>query len=491
MRVAALFLIVGLGIYAQAQSAGGLEAPILLEPMEGDTVIVEPPTFSWQAVEGAEQYKVDYGHFVDSGNYFTGITSDDMLTPHAYLFYCETERDTTMYWRVRAEIEGDVGPFSEPRSFRYVYFDRDLAEEGRGIVETASPHGDPCSNPTETGCEEFGGNTVWHDSNATEDYYISAGGALGGIDRLRRYVRAAAPEDYEIRFTERGGYGVYGFQASTIARVPFELWNVGTTTSDPTDDVRMIPFLVAEGKGELPYWQDQFTGSDPWPESPCKGGCPTTDWIYFLMPDRENGYELFEEAAIGFGGAGAIYDLSADGDTQVDINPYDGEACGLQGNFIDFCYRRDVLEPCWFIFIPAQRIYPLGRVVFADLAGDGTTPQSGTVVRFITNKSPLEVESEDPGPEDELPTTYSLTSVYPNPFSARTIVPIEVPEDSYVRVAVYDMLGREVSVLVDGQVTAGRHEAVLDGNGLASGVYLIRLQADGAVHATRKVLLLR
>ncbi|RLC56570.1 MAG: hypothetical protein DRI30_05640, partial [Chloroflexi bacterium] len=79
----------------------------------------------------------------------------------------------------------------------------------------------------------------------------------------------------------------------------------------------------------------------------------------------------------------------------------------------------------------------------------------------------------------------------PNPFNPRAVVPFEVPEAGSVRVAVYDLLGHDVAVLLNGQVAAGRHEAVLDGGRLASGVYLIRLEAGGVVHTRQKVLLLR
>ena len=70
-------------------------------------------------------------------------------------------------------------------------------------------------------------------------------------------------------------------------------------------------------------------------------------------------------------------------------------------------------------------------------------------------------------------------------------VPFEVPEAGHVRLTVVDILGREIATLLDGEVAAGRHEAVLDGGRLASGVYLVRLEAEGVVHASQKVLLLR
>jgi hypothetical protein len=59
-----------------------------------------------------------------------------------------------------------------------------------------------------------------------------------------------------------------------------------------------------------------------------------------------------------------------------------------------------------------------------------------------------------------------------------------------VKLAVYDLLGREVSVLVNEKRNAGVHEVYFDGSGLATGVYFYRLQA-GMYVQTRKLLLLR
>jgi uncharacterized repeat protein (TIGR01451 family) len=79
-------------------------------------------------------------------------------------------------------------------------------------------------------------------------------------------------------------------------------------------------------------------------------------------------------------------------------------------------------------------------------------------------------------------------AVRPNPFTHRTTVAFEIAEASAVRLAVYDVLGREVAVLVDREVEAGRHEAVFDARGLAPGVYVYRLTAGGAVRTGRMTL---
>ena len=79
------------------------------------------------------------------------------------------------------------------------------------------------------------------------------------------------------------------------------------------------------------------------------------------------------------------------------------------------------------------------------------------------------------------PAALALHAPVPNPARgvARIVFTLDAPGP--VRLAVYDALGREVAVLVDAEVGAGRHEAVLDRTGLPAGVYLVRLDAGGGV----------
>ena len=88
------------------------------------------------------------------------------------------------------------------------------------------------------------------------------------------------------------------------------------------------------------------------------------------------------------------------------------------------------------------------------------------------------------------PSGFALAPNHPNPFAGRTTLPYTVAEGGPVRLVVYDLLGREVARLVDGVVPAGRHAAVFDGAGLASGVYVARLEGGGRV-ATRRMVLVR
>ncbi len=77
----------------------------------------------------------------------------------------------------------------------------------------------------------------------------------------------------------------------------------------------------------------------------------------------------------------------------------------------------------------------------------------------------------------------------PNPFFERTTVRFALAEAGTVRLSVHDVLGREVALLLGGEATAGQHAAVFDARGLASGIYLWRLVAGGAVQKGRITLL--
>jgi hypothetical protein len=89
-----------------------------------------------------------------------------------------------------------------------------------------------------------------------------------------------------------------------------------------------------------------------------------------------------------------------------------------------------------------------------------------------------------------LPREFLLSQNYPNPFNPSTTIRMELPRSSVVRLSVYDVLGREVSVLVNDRKNAGVHEVKFDGSNLASGVYFYRLTAGDFVQS-KKLLLLK
>jgi hypothetical protein len=87
-----------------------------------------------------------------------------------------------------------------------------------------------------------------------------------------------------------------------------------------------------------------------------------------------------------------------------------------------------------------------------------------------------------------VPATFSLSQNYPNPFNPRTGIRYQVPGVSDVKLIVFDLLGREVAVLVNERKVPGTYEVAFDGNGLASGVYLYRMMAGNFVQTKKLVI---
>ncbi len=87
------------------------------------------------------------------------------------------------------------------------------------------------------------------------------------------------------------------------------------------------------------------------------------------------------------------------------------------------------------------------------------------------------------------PSSFIL-SAYPNPFNSTTEIRYALPRAGHVLLKVYDVLGREVGVLIDAVRAAGEQRAAFDARGLASGIYFVRLDGGG-MRVTRKVLLVR
>lgn len=90
----------------------------------------------------------------------------------------------------------------------------------------------------------------------------------------------------------------------------------------------------------------------------------------------------------------------------------------------------------------------------------------------------------------DVPKVFELSQNYPNPFNPKTVVRSQLPVVSDVRIVIYDVLGREVKVLVNERRAAGRYEDSFEASGLASGVYVYRLTAGSFVQ-TRKMILLK
>jgi hypothetical protein len=122
-----------------------------------------------------------------------------------------------------------------------------------------------------------------------------------------------------------------------------------------------------------------------------------------------------------------------------------------------------------------------GILEFAFAQGKGLATISGIVVYPLG-------DAVEEGTID-VPEEFSIGQNYPNPFNPSTMVSYQLPVASNVRLAVYDVLGREVRTLVNEAKKAGTYSATWNAAGRASGVYFARLTAGGFTRAVKMVLM--
>ena len=117
-------------------------------------------------------------------------------------------------------------------------------------------------------------------------------------------------------------------------------------------------------------------------------------------------------------------------------------------------------------------------------------PDQSTIEKYLSNKYNITVTGVEDSQNKNIPESYTLYQNYPNPFNPSTTIKYSIPQASFVTLNIYDILGREVTSLVNEEKTAGSYQVQFDARLLASGVYFYKIQA-GSYIQTKKMILLR
>jgi hypothetical protein len=132
--------------------------------------------------------------------------------------------------------------------------------------------------------------------------------------------------------------------------------------------------------------------------------------------------------------------------------------------------------------IDTTAIFNIGFL--SDSVGWADSYYSNAVFKYVGSR--LITSAKD---EIVAPNSFQLTQNYPNPFNPSTAIKYELPNSSNVKLSVFDVLGREVTLLVNERKEAGVHEVKFDATNLSSGVYFYRLHAGDFVQTRRLVVL--
>ncbi len=148
-------------------------------------------------------------------------------------------------------------------------------------------------------------------------------------------------------------------------------------------------------------------------------------------------------------------------------------------------------------FLPSEsnRIGTAATNAFVDLNISGSNRWYYRIAAFdfsgneSVSSNELPVVLTDAGSGQGLPTEFVLYQNYPNPFNPSTTIRYDVAEPTLVRIVVYDMVGREVAVLVNEEQPGGRHQILWNAQNIASGMYVYRMQAGGFVKNMKLIFL--
>ena len=192
------------------------------------------------------------------------------------------------------------------------------------------------------------------------------------------------------------------------------------------------------------------------------------NWPHEGMPDNTETFQI------------VLYDQSArptpTGDTEIEF--YFAEAEPFS-QFTSHCGIENPDESDGIAIYQMYALYP----------PTSWPPLPNTAIRFTT-VLPNYVGIEDvPAVVSLIPASMYLEQNYPNPFNPLTTVNFGLPKDGEVKLAVYNILGRNVAILQEGYLKAGVHSAMWNAVDNSSGIYFIRLEAGGYVYTVKSILL--
>jgi len=164
---------------------------------------------------------------------------------------------------------------------------------------------------------------------------------------------------------------------------------------------------------------------------------------------------------------------------------YDGSRNGnltYDGAWTSYCFGAPLASGTWSgTFDASGSQAPAGQL--------GVSPVDGANVVRAKGSKPLTRRGQAKAQSAGLPTSFELDQNYPNPFSRATQISYALPEGTQVSIRVYNLLGREVSTLVDAYQEAGRHLIRFEDARLSAGVYLYVMKAGNFTETKRLTLL--
>jgi hypothetical protein len=519
-------------------------APDLGSPAPGALAVITAPTLRWSGVEVPGEYRLQ----VATDSSFRSVarekvTSDTSLTVEGL------EMDRTYFWRVRAETVTE-GPWSSPITFTTraskiaVTVDQSFGEaagpEDYRLValpgDAARPLGQAISGEAGTGWQAF-----W-DDGSSEDYLTEYDGSDQFTFSQGRGFWLTSRQSWTVE----DSVDAVQLETGAVASVPLhDGWNI---ISNPLEKTVAWSAVTEANGGELqPLWA--FDGS--FAQADTFRSATSGEAFYFLNDTGLDSLQVPYSDDLGARtkqketGQGRLLTITAQ--PQGEEGPTSTAQIGFGEEAAEGLGRLDQPAPPGRFSALSLRLKTPGQVPDRQrlLATEHRPPEtgsgSGQTFRLQLHaklQGPLQITADNleavEGSEVKLlrpstgrsydlnkeetitlekadstalrlavgsaayvqdqvekvvPNEVTLTS-YPNPMRKQATLEYTLPETKEVQLTVYDVLGRRVATLEQGRKEAGRHETLLDGTGLSSGVYFGRLRV-GDQTRTHKITVVR
>jgi hypothetical protein len=537
-----------LGIQVSTAFALDLGTPRPTAPAPGALLTAdEPVTLTWAPVANAERYTIQ----VAPSERFRPERTDTLRSRSSSRSLSGLAPSTAHHWRVRAERKEYTGAWSRPRSFVLypttidVSVSRSFEAEGHRLVALPGRQAIPLVRTV----EGRAGNEwqAFRDRGRSETSFV----AFDGSDRFHFrpgtgfWLRSDRPWTVRttvptVALSDEGTYAIDLHDGWNIISNPFELdvpWGAVRAANDGSlpplwrydGRFEAVSTFASARTGEAFYLLNDRgretlrlpypAGSDGAAGTAAKSGGPAALTLAAYRDDRRaaqvkvgvhenatDGRDRYDRVAPparfartslrleGGGGAdlpsrqrrlAAEYrSATAEGHTfALTLRAQPGTPVTLRADGVDAFEGKQVV-----LIDPATATsYDLRTTSTITLRPD----EESRSLRLLVGSSDYVAAKK----EVTLPDDLRFFPNYPNPFSDQTTLEYVLPDPGTVRLAVYDVLGRQVRVLVDENQQAGRHTVQWDGRDesgrrLASGVYLARLMVGGTTKV-RKMTFVR
>ena len=333
----------------------------------------------------------------------------------------------------------------------------------------------------------FGGKTGGWDFTQDE---VNGNASISGSSALTGWaaVRGEFDEPFEptveqpLTITGKVKFVGGGFEPANSFRFGiFNTNSAGTVAPDSTLDSNLVwtgsdaycngyLFVPTSGKNSAPKWIGSTT-SGTW------GAVVNSTWLAYSGADNYviSDQLQYPENAVAEAGE---YEFG------ISIRPQKDGA-----NFVKYSLKRGT--DYYFEGYATDNHNPLATNAYNSIcfAVNNTALTEFNILDVQIDTTGIITDVDGSDGENQLPTEFSLGQNYPNPFNPTTTIKFALPKESKVKIAVYDILGRLVTNLVNGEFEAGYHKVTFNASYLSSGVYLYRIEAGDFVNVKKLVLL--